>query len=447
MNKHFLFIRRIILLICTLGIYSLYGQNSNATAIVTNAKDSISLSKIISTVIQNHPTVKEGVEAISSAADAISLAKTSYYPYADATANYTRLGPVTSITIPMGGSFDLFPADNYSAAVNVMENIYDFGKTKKNVALAGESKTLATLSLEQVKQKLAITTIAYYYSLLYLQEAIKINKEEQKTLQEHLTFIQKKKETGSATQYEILSTKVKISASENIGIELKSSLNNQIAKLYTLMGLKVDTTLTVKKEIEIRSQDKSSDSLLSYALLHRDEMLVALEKTNIAELKYKIVKIANNPSLNLYASGGAKNGYLPDLYKVTPNFNAGVGLKIPLFDGMRSKYNLLIAQNTINTTNDETDLARQTVTSDVLESLQNLKSSQKKVDHYTLQLSQAEEAFALAQTNYTAGSITNLDLLDAATIVSESRLLLYKSKVDYMLNIYKLKTAIGARLY
>ena len=71
----------------------------------------------------------------------------------------------------------------------------------------------------------------------------------------------------------------------------------------------------------------------------------------------------------------------------------------------------------------------------------------KKVEHNQLQLSQAQEAFALAQTSFKAGSITNLDMLDAATSVSESKLLLLKSKIDYILNVYKLKASIGERLY
>jgi len=95
----------------------------------------------------------------------------------------------------------------------------------------------------------------------------------------------------------------------------------------------------------------------------------------------------------------------------------------------------------------EIDVAKLSVINDVNECNENLKSSVKSIAHYRLQLNQAEEAFALAQTNYKAGSITNLDLLDAATTVSESKLLLYKSEITNVLNAYKLKAALGQRLY
>lgn len=447
MNKHFLFIRKILWLTCTVWATCLYGQNSKLNETNTGITDSSSLSNIISIVIQNHPSVKECTEAINSADEAILLAKTGYYPNVDAKLNYTRLGPVTSISFPGFGTFDLFPANNYSAGINVYQNIYDFGKTNKNVAYASESKNLATQSLGQMKQKLALMTVMHYYSLMYLQEAFQINKEEQKTLQEQLAFIQKKNETGSATQYEILSTKVKLSSAENAGIEIESNLENQISELNVIMGQEKKTTIAVKKDLEIKLPENSIDSLISYALAHRDEMQIALEKKSMTELKYKMVRLQNNPSLNLYLSGGAKNGYLPEMNNLKANYSAGLGLVIPIFDGMRTKNNLLMAQSSINSSIDEIELARLNVINDVTICSQNLKSSLKKVEHNTLQLTQAEEAFTLAQVNYKAGIITNLDLLNAATAVSESKLSLYKSKVDYALNAYKLKAAIGEKLY
>jgi len=48
---------------------------------------------------------------------------------------------------------------------------------------------------------------------------------------------------------------------------------------------------------------------------------------------------------------------------------------------------------------------------------------------------------------FESGVITNLELLDGSTSLSESRLMLLKAKIDYTVNLYKLKSAIGDRLY
>ncbi|MEI8201774.1 MAG: TolC family protein [Bacteroidota bacterium] len=412
-----------------------------------NSKDSLSLNKIISTVVQNHPSVKEAIEAINSANAGIGLAKAGYYPNIDVSASYTRLGPVQEITFPGFGTFQLYPANNYAANLNYFQTLFDFGKTAKGVTLAKENKNLSQLTIEQVKQKLAITTTMFYYSMVYLQEAIKINKEQQKTLEEHLAFIEKKQETGSATPYEILSTKVKISTVESIGIDLQTSLRNQITELNSLMGQTENTSFSVKQELDIKLPNISQDSILSYAFEHRDEIKITKEKAILAALKYKLVKAQDNPSLNVQLSGGGKNGYIPDLNAIKPNFLAGLGLKIPIFEGSRLKFNLSQAKSNITYIDYETELAKRTISVEVAENEENLKASLKKIERFSLQLSQSQEAFELAQTSFKAGSITNLDLLDAATTISESNLLLLKSKIEYATNIFKLKIAVGERLY
>jgi len=66
-------------------------------------------------------------------------------------------------------------------------------------------------------------------SLVYLQEAMKIKDTQIETLKQHLEFIQKKEETGSSTEYEVLSTKVRLSNAENqkVDIETARKTSNQ----------------------------------------------------------------------------------------------------------------------------------------------------------------------------------------------------------------------------
>ncbi len=77
----------------------------------------------------------------------------------------------------------------------------------------------------------------------------------------------------------------------------------------------------------------------------------------------------------------------------------------------------------------------------------NVKSAAQKVDRYELQVKQARQAFELAQTNFEAGAITNLDMLDAEISMATSRFLLTKARIDYALNFEKLRMALGENLY
>ena len=409
--------------------------------------DSLSLQSIINEVVQNHPLVKKALEDLSVSDAKIGVAQSANLPFVDFTSSYSRIGPISTITIPDMGSFSFVPHDNYSAAVNVNQVVSDFGKTEKNIQLEKQGKELSIQSIEQVKQKLSQAVIANYYTLVYLQEALKIKDEQLKTLKEHLAYITKKQETGSATQYEILTTQVRISTIENQKTDIETARQIQICQLNSLLGKPESTTQLVKKDLNVTVPNQKSDALIEAAMQNRDEMKLAREKAKLASLRYSLTNSQNNPVLNAYLSGGIKNGYTPYLYDPKANFVAGLGLKVPIFDGKRNKYNLVQAETAIQTNDEETEISRRSIVNEVVESKANVGASLKKVEQGELQLKQATQAYSLAKVKFDAGVITNLELLEGSTAISESSLMLLKSKIDYTVNLYKLKSAIGERLY
>lgn len=409
--------------------------------------DSLSLNTIISEVTANHPLVKKAMEELNVSDAKIGLAESNYLPNVDFSSSYSRIGPIPTISIPNMGKFSFVPHDNYSAALNVNQTIYDFGKTEKNVLLEKQGKELTLQSVEQVKQKLSQAVIGNYFALVFLQEALKIKDEQLKTLNGHLNFIKKKQETGSATQYEILTTEVRISSIENQKTDLETARQVQVCQLNLLLGKPELTTQQVKHELTISMPDMQNDALIASAMQNRDEMKLASEKAKLAQLRYNLTGSQNNAVFNGFLTGGIKNGYTPYLYDPKANFVVGVGVRIPVFDGKRNKFNLVQAQSAIQANDQETEIARRGIVNEVVEAEANVKASQKKVEQGELQLRQAAQAYSLAKVRFDSGVITNLELLEGSTAVSESRLQLLKAKIDYTVSLYKLKSAIGERLY
>lgn len=434
-------------LIVILGINNnIFGQGSLNT--VTNQEtDSLSLKSIIEKVITSHPSVKVAEEAINNANARIGLAKTGYYPEADMTANISNMGPVTKLTIPSMGTFQLFPENNYSASINYRQLVYDFGRTKQNIELENENKTIGEQTLEQVKQKISLLTVNNYYTLVFLQAAVKIKDEQLTALNEHLGHVQKMMATGSATEYQVLATQVKISTVESQKVDLEAALTAQQASMNSLLGNDQTTRPVVKNELSVKIPVIPVDSILLYAFHNRDEVLLNERKTSLAELRYDLIKLQNKPVISFLASGGAKNGYVPELAKIRPNYVVGLGIRIPLFDGMTNKYNLSQAQSSITSLSYESEFTKRNVSNELYESEAYLFAARKKVSQFELQLQQALKAYSLAETSFRSGVITNLELLDANTSVSETRLLLLKSRIDYAASVYKLKAALGERIY
>jgi outer membrane protein len=409
--------------------------------------DSLTLRNVIQQVISSYPSVKVAEEAIKNADSRIALARTGYNPVVDMTASFANVAPVTKLSFPGLGTFQLYPALNYSASINYQQLVYDFGRTHQNIELENENKAIGDQTLAQTKQKLSLFTVNNFYSLLFLQAAIRIKDEQLATLNEHLQYIEKVLATGSATEYQVLSTKVRISAVESQKVDLIASLTAQQAALNSLLGHDQNTIPVVKSELSVDAPVIPGDSILSYAFHNRDEVLINEKRVSLAELKLGMTKLKNKPVLNFEASAGAKNGYIPDLAKFTPNYVIGLGFMVPIFDGMKNKYNIAQAQSGINIVSYESELTKRNISNEVYESEALMFAASKKVSQSELQLKQAAKAYSLAETSFKSGVITNLDLLDASTSVSESSLMLLKARIDYAASVYKLKAALGERIY
>jgi len=441
-------LKKIFIIILTINPVNNFisGQGTSGNN-VAFPSDSLTLEEIISQAISNHPTVMMAREAINSANVRISLAKTGYYPEVDVNANYSNLGPVTKLTIPDLGSFQLFPGNNYSASINYRQVIYDFGRTRRNIEIESENKVIGEQALEQAKQKLSLLAVNNFYTLLFLQSAIRIKEEQLSALDEHLAAIEKKMATGSATEYQVLSTKVRISAVESQKVDLEAALTAQQAFLNSLTGNEHVSTPVVKAGLRAELPLLPSDSLRAYAMRNRDEVKLDRERYTLAELRYGMLKLQNKPLVSLMATGGAKNGYIPYLGELKPNYVVGLGVRIPVFDGNKNKYNLLQAQSAITSLSYQSDYTKRVVSNELAEAVAYLTAAKKKVAQYDLQLDQALKAYSLAVTSFNTGAITNLDLLDSSTALSESRLMMLKSQIDYEASVYKLKAALGERIY
>ena len=443
LNKY----RTCILMIALALIASLSANSQdNQGSVAVVKSDSLSLKSLIEEVISTHPTVKGAEEAFKNADARIGAARAAYYPVVDANANYSNIGPVMKIYIPSMGTFQLYPENNYSATINFRQVIYDFGRTKTNIELENEGRIIGEKTLDQVRQKMAIATVNNFYTLAFLQHAIKIMDEQLATLQAHLKYIETLKSTGSATDYQVLSTKVKISTAESQKSDLVAALAIQQAYLCSLTGNN-NRIPVVKEELDVIAPVVSGDSLLSFAYHNRDEMAINHEKAVLAGLRYQLTKTTDKPVISFLAAGGAKNGYLPDLNQLKANYAVGVGISVPIFDGMKTKYNLQQAESAINSLHFENEGTQRSITSEIREAEEYVISAKQKEMQFQLQLEQAQEAYTLAETSFRSGVITNLELLDANTTVSQSMLMLLKARIDYAASIYRLKASLGERLY
>jgi len=409
-------------------------------------QDSLLLEQVINRVLEKNPLIEQSLHKIEAANAQIEMSNSASYPFAAAEVTYSRIGPLIQLNIPDAGSFSLFPADNYDAHVSAQYTIYDFGKRQTETELAKNRFVHAQQSTQAARNMLAYRTVNLFYSILYLQQNIHVLEKEISALREHLAVAEKRAQTGSATSFDVLSTRVRVSNAENQKIDVQNTLQKQWILLRSLMGIDDTQDMHLKGNFSAASfliEDRQT--LLTKALGERQEMKLATNNIRHFEIALQLASLGNKAQLKINGMLGIKNGYIPDLNEPKFNWMAGVGLHIPLFDGYAVHFKEQQAQADLAAAEAYRNEVRRQVSTEVNQAIEDVITQKKKLDAADLQLQQASEAVSLANKQYDAGVVTNLELLDAHTAQAQTRL--YKSKVLYSLVLYeyKLEQALGKK--
>ncbi len=405
--------------------------------------DSLTVENAIQLTLENNPLIQRTSRQIAASKARVEQSRSGFYPNAGANLSYSLVGPVPSLDFPGFGKIELFPQNNYDFAVSVGETVYDFGRRSAIVNLNSSQVQTAGDNLELVKQQLVHQTMSVFYSMLFLRQNIAVIDDQINTLNEHMTVTRKLVESGSATGFDTLTTKVRIAAAQNQKIDIKNSLRKLYVNLHRLLGIDDGTPLNLKGKLIFAAIAVNQDSLLSLALKNRFEMKISHDNEVTASLHQHLASLLNKPTLNAHAGYGFKNGYYPDLNKLMQNWQAGVQVQVPIFDGFLTKNKMAEAHVEYQAAKDQSRVVRDQIAADVLQSIADVKASKDKLATSSLQVDQAKAAVDIARVRYKSGVATNLDLLDAETELAQAKLMYSRALYEFVVSRINLQQAIG----
>ncbi len=406
---------------------------------------SLTVNQAVAMSLQNYPSVRQALEQAGAAEARVDQSKSGYYPTVTGEAVYNRLHPIEEVAF---GSevFQMFPADNYDMHIGLRHNLFDFGKTSTQLNLSRTYQKTSQDNLQAVKTDLTFQAIKSFYAVLYLARSVAVEKEEISILQDHLDETGKKVKAGTATDFETLTTQVRVALAQNRRIDLENMLRKQDIQLTTFLGVANDTRLDLQGDFTVAPVELDEAKSIDQALQERVEVKLARDMETAAKVQEKLSKYGNKPTIDLNFSYGVKNGYLPDLNERVKNWVAGGDLKIPLIDGLRTHYQEKEAVANFNAAQARRLEVEKQITTDVRQAVSDYSSSLEKLSATDLQVKLAQTALDQARIRYDAGVITNLDLLDAENSLSQARLMQLDAAYSYVLSNYALQKATGVDL-
>jgi outer membrane protein len=419
---------------------------TNLAVSQTQTSDSLGLDEAIKLTVENHPAALQATQGVFSSQARVEQSKGSYYPDISGLASYAHIWPVPQFET-QGGSSPLAPADNYDFHLGLFQTVYDFGRRTTSVNLAKSGVQMASDNVELIKSNLSYQTIQTFYTILFLQEDVKVIDDQMDALNQHLDITQKKVNTGTATSFDVLTTQVRVATAQSQRIDAVNALHKQEILFRQLTGISSEKPIMLKGEFQSRQVSLNTDSLIVLALSQLPEAKLSKNAENSAQIQHRLASLGNRPSLNVNFIYGFKNGYFPDLNTLEANLVAGAEIRVPIFNGFQTKHQVRQAQANLNAAQEHSrDIARQ-VTSNVTRAISDVQASQEKIATSEPQVAQAEQAVTMAQGRYNAGVATNLDLLDAETSLADAKLIHLRALYELVISEYALDRAVGTMVW
>lgn len=394
------------------------------------------LKGLIDASFSYYPKVKEATNQIEIAQEGLDLAKTNL-PEVDGDASYTYIQPKITLPFPINGetvNFQFAPVNAYDAHVGANYMLLDFGRLKASIDKAKSNLKYSIDNVQNVQTQLASNVSTVYYNIVYLKKAITVEDSVLNFLNSNKRIAQDRLNNGDAIKLDVLNIQAQIDAEQNHREDLLNNLQKQITLLqYTSGNTNVSDT---SFDFSIAVQP-TSDALVT-AQTSAPDFILAQDRVEQAKADLAISKLTSKPSLSAGANVGVKNGYVPDVNQPKFNYNAGVTLRVPIYNA-KTKKQITIAESQVK----QNQLAQESLSNDyqknIQQALTDIQTNTEKINNMQSQIETAVSAEQIASSRYLNGIGLNTDITDAA--VNLERAQLTELQYEYQLCLAKIEYA------
>jgi outer membrane protein len=386
------------------------------------------------------PNIKEAQNQTTTAQQHLELVKLNNLPTVSGSASYSYVQPKIELPFPLGPggaieNFQFAAVNNYGVNVNGSYTVLDFGRLKANVEKAKTELEYSKHNVEYNKSMLALQVATIYYNIIFLEKSIDIQDSVVAFLNENKQIVESKLKNGDAIRVDLLNIQAQVDIETNRKVDLQNTLQKQI----NLLAYTTGTTIANGKQFDFDIAVKSNADALSLAQTNNLDFILAKDRIKQAQDQLGITKLTNRPSLDAGANVGVKNNYLPDINNPRFNYNAGVSLNIPIYNGSRTKQQIKLAETNVV----QNELAIETLNNnynrDIAQAMTDLQSNLDRIKNTEGQIEQNKVAQALTGSRFKNGVATNLDLTNASTNLQRAELT--RLQYEYQLCLAKVQLA------
>ncbi len=412
----------------------------NTTA---SAQMTLTVEQAVEMALSENPTIKVAELEIERYDYVRKTTMGALLPQVSVSGEYNRT--IQNQSMAEGFSLGKEQYNTFTASGNISLALYAptvYRTLKMNrieAEAAVESARASKIDLvAQVKQS--------FYSILLAEQTLRVLESSLETAKQTVEETEVKYKNGLAAEYDLLSAQVQQSNLEPTIIQTRSSIAvaKDLLKMYLSIPLDVDVAVKgdlheFKEEVLSSfaniSRDISGNSSIKSLDIQSEVLKQTLKVYNASRLPtlaaFGIVSHTGNNmgsfSFDTTATTSSDDSY----FWQTPAY-AGLTLSVPLFAGLTNTNRARQISNQITQLELQRNYAVKGVEVDINRSISDLISSREQMFAQQTTVDQATKAYKIAETRYSAGAGTILELNTSRLAMTQAELNLTQAIYDFL---------------
>ncbi|HEU4588670.1 MAG TPA: TolC family protein [Gemmatimonadales bacterium] len=399
----------------------------------------LTVGDVVDLALRNNPATAQSWANARAAAAAYGAARGEYYPTLDASMAVNRIK-----TIATAGRVAV-QQTTWGPSATLTWLLLDFGGRGGAIEGARQALLAADWNHNASIASVVLGAQVAYYNYVATRALVDAQRASVKDAQANLDAAEARRRAGVATLADVLQARTALAQAQLALDTTEGTRQTTRGQLALALGFPANLPYdvdSVPPSLPIGPVADSVEALIERAVRDRPDLAAVRAQAAQASARIRELRGARLPPLQVSGTGGYN--YVAGRAGGGNNYNVGVALSIPLFNGFAREYQQEQAEQLADAAAAQARSLEQQVTFQVFNSYYGLQTATKRVQTSNTLLASAQQSLDVAQARYKAGVGTVLDLLAAQSALADARSQAIQARLSWYTSLAQLAHDAGA---
>ncbi len=408
----------------------------------TQVPDTLDLSTALRFALDNNFAIRQARERIKQQEGVILEVKARSIPNVSANGAYQLNEKDISQSLPSSDRY-------WSLSLTASQTLYSGGGVRASIKSTELTREAALLELKGIVNEALLDVRIKFYDILLAREKIKVQESNVELLRQQLKNVTDRFDAGTVSAFEKLRAEVALANAQVPLISARNAYRLAAEALRQVLGFATIAQESLRKlpvfegTLEFVPVNYELQTALDAARAGRPELARLAKLADARTESITSAKANRQPSLSAVGGWQLRKGATDSFGDSRDGWLVGLQSQWNIFDGAATSGRVAQARSALEQARLNLGETSLLIDVEVRRALSSLQEATELADASQKVVAQAEESLRLANARYSAGTATQLDVLQSQVDLTTARTNQIQAYYSYNIAVARVRKAIG----